>query len=118
MSKRRVLALLVVLALGLAVFAAPAGSAVLHRTSIDSDNETVGGPCLGKEHTGGGIDGGDDDRWGDLNPIDNGNGDASAGDDTDGDDESELSAKSRGLGDRRHFVLNLRVLFGFLVILL
>jgi hypothetical protein len=117
-SKRRVLALLVVLALGHAVFAAPAGSAVLHRTSIASNDETVGGPCLGKEHTGGGFDGGDDDRWGDLNPLESGNGDASAGDDTDGDDENELSAKARGIGDRGRFILNLRALFGFLVILL
>jgi hypothetical protein len=108
------LALLVVLTLFTAVFSLPAGSATLQQPS-DTGGVVSMSPN-GKEGDGGeDIDGGDDDRWGNTEP--DGNGGATGGDATD-DEEDEFGGNARVLGGFDVLRIELRALFGFLVILL
>jgi len=114
-SMRRILALLVVLALSLGLCSIPAGSATLQRASV------TGGAVTGVTDTKDGddgedIDGGDDDRWGNTEINGDGNGDQGTGN---GDDEEEGDLGATTLLGRVG-VLNaeLRVLFGFLAMML
>ena len=62
------------------------------------------------------IDGGDDDRWGNTNTIGGNNGDPeTAGDDEEDDDEFN---DTRMLGRLGMLQVELRALFGFLVMML
>jgi hypothetical protein len=117
-STRRILALLVVLALSLGLCSIPAGSATLQRTSATGDVASV---TTYRDGDGDGedIDGGDDDRWGNLTPPDNGGegGDPEAG----GGDEEEGNGEmgtDRILGRVNVLQIGIRSLFGFLVIVL
>jgi len=114
-SGRRVLALLVVLALSLGLCSIPAGSATLQRTSVTGESTTALTTYRDGDD-GEGIDGGDDDRWGNTDPIGENTGDPEAT----GDDEEngDMSGEARMLGRLGMLRLELRVLFGFLVILL
>ncbi len=115
MSTRRILALLVVLALSLGLCSVPAGSATLQRPSV-TDDEVISDASFKDGDDGEDIDGGDDDRWGNLtiNGGDNGDQGTAGGDEDDDEALSEISMIGR-LG-----VLNIgvRTLFGFLVIML
>ena len=115
MSARRILALLVVLALSLGLCSIPAGSATLQRTSITGESTTAL-TAYREGDDGEGIDGGDDDRWGNTDPIGENSGDP----DATGDDEEDgaESGEARMLGRLGMLRLELKVLFGFLVILL
>jgi hypothetical protein len=114
-STRRVLALLVVLALSLGLWSIPAGSATLQRTSVTSDYVTAGPSCKdGGE--GEDADGGDDDRWGNLDPI-GGNDDPEAGG---GEDEEMNGAvgSDRMFGRFNTLQISVRTIFGLLVMVL
>ncbi len=115
MSARRILALLVVLALSLGLCSIPAGSATLQRTSI-TGGSTIALTTYRDGDDGEGIDDGDDDRWGNTDPNGATNGDPEAV----GDDEEDggVSGEARMLGRLGMLRLELKVLFGFLVILL
>ncbi len=111
MSARRILALLVVLALSLGLCSIPAGSATLQRTSI-TGGSTIALTTYRDGDDGEGIDDGDDDRWGNTDTS----GDPEAVDD---DEENDgMSGEARMLGRLGMLRLELKVLFGFLVILL
>jgi len=114
-SGRRVLALLVVLALSLGLCSIPAGSATLQRTSVTGESTTALTTYRDGDD-GEGIDDGDDDRWGNTDPI----GETTGDPDAIGDDEEngDMSGEARMLGRLGMLRLELRVLFGFLVILL
>lgn len=114
MRTRRILALLVVLTLFTAVFFVPAGSATLQQPP--DTGGTVSWSPSAKEGDGGeDIDGGDDDRWGNTEP--GGSGGATSGDAA-GDAEDELGGSARVFGGLDVLRIELRALFGFLVILL
>ena len=87
MSTRRILALLVVLALSLGLCSVPAGSATLQRASV-TGGDVTSVTTFKDGDDGEDIEGGDDDRWGNIS-IDGGNsGDqGNAGDDEENDDE-------------------------------
>lgn len=113
MSMRRVLALLVVLALSLGLCSIPAGSATLQRPS------TAGGSATTLTTFKDGDDGedldGDDDRWGNTEPT-GGDDDPEA---TGGDEENDgLSDEARMLGRFSMLRIELKILFGFLVVVL
>lgn len=112
MSTRRILALLVVLALSLGVFSLPAGSATLQRHTASVGTE-VGVTTYKGGDDGDGIENGDDDRWGNIS-VD--------GDDPEiggSPDEDEDEAISDRVQKRVHSIdEQLRILFRFLVALL
>jgi hypothetical protein len=112
---RGILALLVVLALFMAVTSLPAGSAPLQQLPA------AGGPAgfspSAKDGDGGeDIDGGDDDRWGTSDP-DGGQG-SSNGEAVDDEEDDLDDDDERALGRAVILRIELRALFGFLVILL
>ncbi len=114
MSGRRILALLVVLALSLGLCSIPAGSATLQRPSVTGESVTTL-TTFKDGDDGEDLDGGDDDRWGNAEP-------------TGGDDEPEDGGgdeENGGMGDEARMLgrlgmlrLELKILFGFLVMLL
>jgi hypothetical protein len=111
---RRILALLVVLALLLAGWSIPAGSAMLQQPR-DTVGAVSSGPSM-KDGEGEDIDGGDDDRWGSTNPV---GGDV--GGETNGGaagDEDDFDGNARLFGNADMLRIELRALFGFLVMLL
>ncbi len=112
MSMRKVLALLVVLALSLGLCSIPAGSATLQRSGV-TDGSVTGGPTF-KDGDGEDIDGGDDDRWGNEVPGGPPDGDDATSGDEEGDDDGSL----RMLGRTGLLRIELRTLFGFLVMML
>ena len=115
MSTRRVLALLVVLALSLGLGSVPAGSATLQRTSVTSDYVAAGPSC--KDGDGGEvIDGGDDDRWGNIDPI-GGNDDPECPG-GDGDGMNDEVGSSRMFGRVNALQIGVRTIFGILVMML
>ena len=113
MSGRRILALLVVLALSLGLCSIPAGSATLQRPSVTGESVTSF-TTFKDGDDGEDLDGGDDDRWGNAEPPDGD--DPEAGDGGEGDDG--MSGEARMLGRLGMLRLELKILFGFLVILL
>ena len=116
MSARRIFALLVVLALSLGLCSIPAGSATLQRTSITGGSTTTTLTSFKDDDDGEGIDGGDDDRWGNTDPVGGNNGDPGA---ASGDEEDDnTSDVARMLGRFGVLSLELKTLFGFLVIVL
>ncbi|MBN1458630.1 MAG: hypothetical protein JXA57_03780 [Armatimonadetes bacterium] len=114
MRTRRILALLVVLALCLAGWSIPAGSAMLQQPQ-DTVGAVSSGPSA-KDGEGEDVDGGDDDRWGNTNPVDGGGGGSDDGGAV--DNEDEFGGNARLLGNMDVLRIELRALFGFLVILL
>jgi hypothetical protein len=111
-STRRILALLVVLALSLGLCSIPAGSATLQRNAATGE-QVVGVATYKGGDDGEGIESGDDDRWGN-NPIDD---DPPESGGEPGDDEEangEISGRVMG----RVHVISVRFLFGYLVALL
>jgi hypothetical protein len=112
-SARRILTLLVVLALFLPVLSAPAGSATLQQPQ-DTVGAVSSGPSA-KEGGGGEGVGGDDDRWGNTNP-DGGDDDSNSG--AVGENDDEFGGNARLLGNGDLLRIELRALFGFLVTLL
>ena len=114
MSTRRILALLVVLALSLGLCSVTAGSATLQRPS-GTDDTVISDTTFKDGDDGEDIDGGDDDRWGNTNTIGGNNGDP----DTAGDDEDDEGDDNvRMLGRLGMLQVELRALFGFLVMML
>ena len=112
---RRILALLVVLALSLGLCSIPAGSATPQRTPI-AGGEVIGVTDAKDGDDGEDIDGGDDDRWGNTEINGGGNGDqGSAGDE---DDEDGELGDTQLLGRLGALSTELRVLFGFLAMML
>jgi hypothetical protein len=113
-STRRILALLVVLALSLGLCSIPAGSATLQRPSVNGD-EVISDTTF-KDGDGEDIDGGDDDRWGNttINGGDNGDQGNAGGDEEDDDafDSAQMFGRLGVLG------IGVRALFGFLAIVL
>ena len=115
MSARRVLTLLVVLALSLGLCSIPAGSATLQRTSITGGGTTALTTYRDGDD-GEDLDGGDDDRWGNTEPI---GGDNGGPDPTNGDEEDDGAVGDDSMLARIGVLsLGLRTLFGFLVIVL
>lgn len=114
MSARRILALLVVLALSLGLCSIPAGSATLQRPSVTGESVTTL-TTFKDGDDGEDLDGGDDDRWGNAEPA-GGDDDPEAGDG--GEEDDGLSDEARMLGRLGMLRLELKILFGFLVILL
>jgi hypothetical protein len=114
-SARRILALLVVLALSLGLCSIPAGSATLQRTSITGEGTTTL-TTFKEGDDGGNTEGGDDDRWGNTDPIgdDDGEPEATGGD----EEEGGISGEARMLGRLGMLRLELKILFGFLVVAL
>ncbi len=109
---RRILALLVVLALSLGLCSIPAGSATLQRPSYAGGSTTT--LTTYKEGDDGeDLDGGDDDRWGNTEPTGGPDGDAEAGEG--GEEDDGLSDEARVLGRFSMLRLELKILFGFLV---
>lgn len=115
MSTRRILALLVVLALSLGLCSVPAGSATLQRASVTGGDVTTV-TTFKDGDDGEDIEGGDDDRWGNIS-IDGGNsGDqGNAGDDEENDDEFDSFEMMGRLGMLH---IGVKTLFGFLVVML
>ncbi|HYW69332.1 MAG TPA: hypothetical protein VE960_06970 [bacterium] len=112
---RRILALLVVLALSLGLCSIPAGSATLQRAPV-TGGEVIGVTDTKDGDDGEDIDGGDDDRWGNTEINGGGNGDQGTGS---GDDEEEDGlGQTTLLGRMGVLSAELRVLFGFLVMML
>ena len=112
---RRILALLVVLALSLGLCSIPAGSATLQRTPA-TGGEVIGVTDTKDGDDGEDIDGGDDDRWGNTEINGDGNGDqGSAGDE---DDEDGELGDAQLLGRLGVLSAEIRALFGFLVMML
>ncbi|MFH1689478.1 MAG: hypothetical protein ABIE42_04485 [Candidatus Eisenbacteria bacterium] len=115
MSTRRILGLLVVLALSLGLCSVPAGSATLQRPSVTGDSVTTV-TTFKDGDDGEDIDGGDDDRWGNNTVIGRTNGDPAA---TGGDEEDDdVIDEARLLGRLGVLRIEIRTLFGFLVVLL
>ena len=114
MSARRILALLVVLALSLGLCSIPAGSATLQRPSVTGESVTTL-TTFKDGDDGEDLDGGDDDRWGNAQPT-GGDDDPEVGDGGEGD--GGISGESRVFGRFGVLRLELEILFGFLVILL
>ena len=114
MSARRILALLVVLALSLGLCSIPAGSATLQRPSVTGESAEAF-TTFREGDDGEDIDG-DDDRWGNTDPDGGDSGDPEAGDD--GEENDGMSDEARMLGRLGMLRLELKILFGFLVILL
>jgi len=113
-SMRRILALLVVLALSLGLCSIPAGSATLQRPSAAGGSATTL-TTFKDGDDGEDLDGGDDDRWGNAEPT-GGDDDPEA---TGGDEENDGSSDvARMLGRFSMLRIELKILFGFLVILL
>jgi len=111
---RRILALLVVLALSLGLCSVTAGSATLQRPSATGEG-VANVTTFMEGGDGEDIDGGDDDRWGSTNTIGGNNGDPdTAGDDEDGEGDDNV----RMLGRLGMLQVELRALFGFLVMML
>jgi hypothetical protein len=105
----------VVLALSLALCCIPAGSATLQRTSVTGESVTAG-PSFRDGDDGEDIDGGDDDRWGNLDPIggDEDDPEAGGGDEEDGNGE----VGSDRIFGRVFLQIGVRTIFGFLVVML
>ena len=112
MSARRILALLVVLALSLGLCSIPAGSATLQGTSITGGSATTLTTYKDGDD-GEDIETGDDDRWGNTDPVGDNNGDPEATNDDEEDDG--VSGEARMLGRFGMLRLELRVLLGFLM---
>ena len=115
MSARRILALLVVLALSLGLCSIPAGSATLQRTSV-TEGSVASVTTFMDGDDGEDIEDGDDDRWGNTDPTGGDSGDPQAGNDDEEDDG--MSAETRMLGRLGMLRLELKIIFGFLVIVL
>ena len=114
MSTRRLLALLVVLALSLGLCSIPAGSATLQRTSVTGES-VMAGPSSRDGDDGEDIDGGDDDRWGNTDPI----GEDDDPEATDGDDEEgNGEIGSDRIFGRIVLQIEVRTIFGILVMML
>ncbi len=114
MSGKRILALLVVLALSLGLCSIPAGSATLQRPSVTGESVTTL-TTFKDGDDGEDLDGGDDDRWGNSEPT-GGDDDPEA---TGGDEENgSVGGDARMLGRLGMLRLELKILFGFLVMLL
>ena len=115
MSMRRILALLVVLALSLGLCSVTAGSATLQRTSVTGDS-VISDATFKDGDDGGDIDGGDDDRWGNtrVNGGDNGDQGTATGDEEDDD----VIGDTRLFGRVGVLHVGIRTLFGFLVTML
>jgi len=111
-STRRILALLVVLALGLGLCSLPAGSATLQRNAVTGDQVTGVTTYKGGDD-GEGIESGDDDRWGNASIDDD---PPESGDEPGGDGEGNSEVIGRVMG--RVHVISVRFLFGYLVALL
>jgi hypothetical protein len=111
-SGRRILALLVVLALSLGLCSIPAGSATLQRPSVTGESVTSF-TTFKDGDDGEDLDGGDDDRWGNTEPPDD---DPEVGDGGEGDDG--MSGEARMLGRLGMLRLELEILFGFLMMVL
>lgn len=114
MSARRILALLVVLALSLGLCSIPAGSATLQRPSVTGESVTTL-TTFKDGDDGEDLDGGDDDRWGNVQPT---GGDDDLKADNGGEGENGIGGESRMLGRFGVLRLEFEILFGFLVILL
>ena len=115
-STRRILALLVVLALSLGLCSIPAGSATLQRTSVVTGEVMTASPEAKDGDEGGDPDGGDDDRWGNASAGGaNGDQTSTGGDDEDGD---PLQSETRLLGDMGALRMHIWAVLGHLVILL
>ena len=112
MSTRRILALLVVLALSLGLLSLPAGSATLQRHTATDDGSVVGFATYKGGDDGEDLETGDDDRWGN-DPVDDDPPEAGGEPDGEGDN-GEISGRVMG----RVHSIGLRFLFGFLVALL
>ena len=114
MSTRRILALLVVLALSLGLCSVPAGSATLQRPSVAGDS-TISDTTFREGDDGEDIECGDDDRWGNTGVIGGVGGDeGSAGDEEDDSDLNDV----RMLGRLGMLSIEIRTLFGYLVMML
>ena len=113
MSARRILALLVVLALSLGLCSVTAGSATLQRPSVTGDS-VISDTTFKEGDDGEDIEGGDDDRWGNTNI--NGEESGSVGDDED-EDDSDLN-NSLMLGRMGVLDIEIRTLLRFLVMML
>ena len=116
MSTRKILALLVVLALGLSLCSIPAGSATLQRSTGSENCSVTGGPTF-KDGDGEDVDGGDDDRWGNESvggPPDESSGGHASGDDDENGEEDCFQV----LGRTGLIRIELRALLGLLVIML
>ena len=114
MTTRRILGLLVVLALSLGLCSIPAGSATLQRPSVTGESVTTL-TTFKDGDDGEDLDGGDDDRWGNAEPT-GGDDDPEVGNGDEGNDG--FSGEARMLGRLGMLRLELKILFGFLVILL
>lgn len=113
MSTRKLLALLVVLALSLGLCSVTAGSATLQRPSVTGDS-VISDTTFKEGDDGEDIEGGDDDRWGNTNI--NGEESGSVGDDED-EDDSDLN-NSLMLGRMGVLDIEIRTLLRFLVMML
>lgn len=116
MTTRRLLALLVVLALSLGLWSIPAGSATLQRTPVTGEN-VMTGPSFKDGDDGGDMNGGDDDRWGSTDTI-GGDGENGAAGEESGEDAGEMSSSFRGLGGVDMLRVHIQALLGFIVTLL
>ena len=114
MSARRILALLVVLALSLGLCSIPAGSATLQRPSVTGESVTTL-TTFKDGDDGEDLDGGDDDRWRNAQPT-GGDDDPEVGDGGEGD--GGIGGESGAFGRLGVLRLELKILFDFLVILL
>lgn len=114
---RRILALLVVLALSLSLGSLPAGSATLQRQSAKGSGVATVTNFM--EGDGGeDIDGGDDDRWGNTDDPIQGDDDPNGTAGDDGEDDGELGDDRMLFGRTGVLQIEIRTLFGFLLILL
>ena len=115
MSARRILALLVVLALSLGLCSIPAGSATLQRTSVTGGSATAFTASRDGDD-GEDLDGGDDDRWGNTEPI---GGDNGVPESTNGDEEDDGVVGDNSMLARIGMLrFGLGALFGLLVMVL
>ena len=115
MSMRRILALLVVLALSLGLCSVTAGSATLQRPSATGEG-VANVTTFMEGDDGEDIDGGDDDRWGNTNSIGGNNGGPETSSGDEGDD-NELD-DTRMFGRLGMLQVELRALLDFLVMML
>jgi hypothetical protein len=111
---RGILALLVVLALFMAAMSLPAGSATLQQPPAAGGLAGFS-PSAKEGDSGEEIDGGDDDRWGNTDTDGGPNGSSDGAVD---DEEDDFGGNARVLGRIGVLRIELRALFGFLVILL
>lgn len=115
MSTRRILALLVVLALSLGLCSIPAGSATLQRPSTTGDS-VISDTTFKDGEDGEDIEGGDDDRWGNITVNGGDNGDhGTAGD---GEEDDDALNQISMVGRFGVLSIGVRTLFGFLVTML